>query len=57
MRKHCVCLLSLFFTLGIQPQEITILTEENPPFSYKKSEQVTGLMTDVVNELVRETGT
>ena len=36
--------------------KLTILTEENPPWNYSENGKVTGFTTDVVNQLLKETG-
>ena len=50
------CLCSLLFALCANGTEITVITEENPPFSFKQNATITGFSTDVVTELFRETG-
>jgi len=46
-------LLVCFSPLAAVSQEIAIITEENPPFSFSKENQPTGAATEVVQEIMR----
>ncbi|MDM8540955.1 transporter substrate-binding domain-containing protein [Desulfococcaceae bacterium HSG7] len=57
MRKHILMLAVMFVAFSAHAQEITIGTEDFPPFSYEGTNgKVTGLSTEVVQAVLDEIG-
>ena len=58
MKKAILLILLLTFTLSfIYAQELTILTEEFPPFNFvNENGEVDGLSTEIVKAMMKETG-
>jgi polar amino acid transport system substrate-binding protein len=48
----CVCALA-----PVPVQALTILTEEDPPYNFTRNGTLTGVCTEIVQELLRRTGT
>ena len=61
----CLTVLSLLLVQGTAapaaevdtPARLRILTAENPPLNFSQDGRITGLVTEVVRELARTTGT
>lgn len=55
--QYIVLLISLGFPLtGLASPQMTLITEENPPFNFTENGQLTGATTAVVREIVRRLG-
>ncbi len=58
MRKIFIAFLLIsFFGFGVvHAAELTVITENSPPLNYKKNGKVTGVATELVQEIMRRTG-
>ncbi len=56
MKKAGIFLLLLLWGLVLLCQVITIVTEDYPPYNYTKNDKITGVSTEVVEAVLKETG-
>jgi polar amino acid transport system substrate-binding protein len=57
MPRRTAVVLGACLLAAIAPaQALTLLTEENPPFNYTEGGKLTGIATDIVNEMAKRAG-
>jgi polar amino acid transport system substrate-binding protein len=55
MKKFVIIIMAFYLGIGLAfAQEITIVTENYPPFQYEENREVKGLNTEIVNAILKE---
>ena len=56
MKKLLVILGMMLLVSSVHAVELKVVTEDFPPFNYKERDKITGMSTEVVQEILKEVG-